>query len=166
MKHNLVLLFVLTTLLFSCSSDKDDVVQEESSIVGSWELTALQVDNSTASDEEKYAQDILSFLSAMDCSIMTITFNADLSVITEDSGNYLEINVNPGGTGLDVPCPTQKDTSVGSYIYESGVLTYIDETEMETTLNVTISGNTMSVSAAELDFANFNDGGELIFTKR
>lgn len=166
MKHNLVLLFVLTTLLFSCSSDKDDVVQEESGIVGSWELTALQVDNSTASDEEKYAQDILSFLSAMDCSIMTITFNADLSVITEDSGNYLEINVNPGGTGLDVPCPTQKDTSVGSYIYESGVLTYIDETEMETTLNVTISGNTMSVSAAELDFANFNDGGELIFTKR
>jgi len=166
MKHNLVLLFVATTLLLSCSSDKEDVVQEENSIVGSWELTALEIDDSTASDNEKYAQDILNFLSAMDCSIMTITFNADLSVITEDSGNYLEINVNPGGTGLDIPCPTQKDTSVGSYMYEGGVLTYVDETDIETTLNVTISGNTMTVSAAELDFANFNDGGELIFTKR
>ncbi len=165
MKRNLLTLFIATALLFSCSSDKDDANQDDG-IVGSWELTALEIDDSTASDDEKNARDILSFLSAIDCYIMAITFNADLSVITENSGNYLEINVNPGGTGLDVPCPTEKDTSVDSYMYEGGVLTYIDENEVETIVNVEISGNTMRVNATELDFVNFNDGGVLIFTRR
>ncbi len=165
MKRNLLTLFVVTALLFSCSSDKDDL-SEDNAIVGSWELTALEIDDSTASDDEKFAQDILSFLSEINCSLMTITFNADLSVITENSGNYLDINVNPVGTGLDVPCPTEKDTSVDSYMYEGGVLTYIDENKVETTVNAEISGNTMRVNATELDFADFNDGGVLIFTKR
>jgi hypothetical protein len=165
MKRNLLTLFIATALLFSCSSDKDDSNQDND-IVGSWVLTALEIDESTASDDEKYAQDILSFLSAINCSIMTITFNADLSVITENSGNYLEINVNPGGTGLDVPCPTQKDTSIDSYMFEGGVLTYIDENEVETTVNAEISGNTMRVNATELDFTNFNDGGVLVFTRK
>ena len=165
MKCNLLTLFLATALLFSCSSDKDDLNQDNN-ILGSWELTALEIDESTASDDEEFAQNILSFLSAINCSIMTITFNADLSVITENSGNYLEINVNPGGSGLDVPCPTEKDTSVDSYLYEGGVLTYIDEDQVETTVNVEISGTTMRINATELDFANFNDGGVLIFTKR
>lgn len=165
MKRNLLALFIVTALLFSCSSDKDDTNQEND-IIGSWELTALEIDDNTASDDEKFARDILSFLSALDCSLLTITFNADQTVITENSGNYLDINVITGGTGLDVPCPTEKDTSVDSYLYEGGVLTYIDENEIETKVNVIISGNTMRVNAVELDFANFDDGGELIFTKR
>jgi len=165
MKRNLLALFIVTALLFSCSSDKDDTNQEND-IIGSWELTALEIDDSTASDDEKFARDILSFLSALDCSLLTITFNADQTVITENSGNYLDINVITGGTGLDVPCPTEKDTSVDSYLYEGGVLTYIDENEIETKVNVIISGNTMRVNAVELDFANFDDGGVLIFTKR
>ena len=165
MKRNLLVLFIATALLFSCSSDKDDTNQEND-IIGSWELTALEIDDNTASDDEKFARDILSFLSALDCSLLTITFNADQTVITENSGNYLDINVITGGTGLDVPCPTEKDTSVDSYLYEGGVLTYIDENEIETKVKVIISGNTMRVNAVELDFANFDDGGELIFTKR
>jgi len=165
MKRNLLILFSATALLFSCSSDKDDTNQDND-IVGSWELTALEIDDSTASDDEKFARDILSFLTAIDCSLMTITFNADQTVITENSGSYLDINVNTGGTGLDVPCPTEKDTSVDSYMYEGGVLIYIDENEIETTVNIEISGNTMRVNAMELDFANFDDGGDLIFTKR
>ncbi|WP_297794733.1 hypothetical protein [uncultured Eudoraea sp.] len=166
MKRNLLLLFIAASLLFSCSSDKDDIIQDENSIIGSWALTALEIDDSTASDDEKNARDILNFLSAIDCSIMTLTFNEDLSVITENSGNYLEINVNPGGTGLDVPCPTQKDTYVDSYTFEAGVLTYVDEDQVETTVNVEFSGNTMRVNATEFDFTNFDDGGVLIFTRQ
>ena len=165
MKRNLLALFIATALLFSWSSDKDDTNQDND-IIGSWDLTTLEIDDSTASDDEKFARDILNFLSALDFSLLTITFNADQTVITENSGNYLDINVNTGGTGLDVPCPTEKDTSIDTYIYEGGVLTYIDENEMETTVSVTISGNTMRVNAVELDIANFDDGGELIFTKR
>ncbi len=165
MKRNLLALYMVTALLFSCSSDKDDTNQEND-IIGSWELTALEIDDNTASDDEKFARDILSFLSALDCSLLTITFNADQTVITENSGNYLDINLITIGTGLDVPCPTEKDTSVDSYLYEGGVLTYIDENEIETKVNVNISGNTMRVNAVELDFTNFDDGGVLIFTKK
>ena len=165
MKRNLLALYMVTALLFSCSSDKDDTNQEND-IIGSWELTALEIDDNTASDDEKFARDILSFLSALDCSLLTITFNADQTVITENSGNYLDINLITIGTGLDVPCPTEKDTSVDSYLYEGGVLTYIDENEIETKVNVNISGNTMRVNAVELDFSNFDDGGVLIFTKK
>ena len=155
MKRNLLALYMVTALLFSCSSDKDDTNQEND-IIGSWELTALEIDDNTASDDEKFARDILSFLSALDCSLLTITFNADQTVITENSGNYLDINLITIGTGLDVPCPTEKDTSVDSYLYEGGVLTYIDENEIETKVNVNISGNTMRVNAVELDFTNFD----------
>lgn len=165
MKRNLLALYMVTALLFSCSSDKDDTNQEND-IIGSWELTALEIDDNTASDDEKFARDILSFLSALDCSLLTITFNADQTVITENSGNYLDINLITIGTVLDVPCPTEKDTSVDSYLYEGGVLTYIDENEIETKVNVNISGNTMRVNAVELDFTNFDDGGVLIFTKK
>ena len=135
MKRNLLALYMVTALLFSCSSDKDDTNQEND-IIGSWELTALEIDDNTASDDEKFARDILSFLSALDCSLLTITFNADQTVITDN------------------------------YVYEGGVLTYIDENEIETKVNVNISGNTMRVNAVELDFTNFDDGGVLIFTKR
>ena len=155
MKRNLLALYMVTALLFSCSSDKDDTNQEND-IIGSWELTALEIDDNTASDDEKFARDILSFLSALDCSLLTITFNADQTAITENSGNYLDINLITIGTGLDVPCPTEKDTSVDSYLYEGGVLTYIDENEIETKVNVNISGNTMRVNAVELDFTNFD----------
>ncbi len=40
MKRNLLTLFIATTLLFSCSSDKDDSNQDND-IVGSWELDRI-----------------------------------------------------------------------------------------------------------------------------
>ncbi len=68
--------------------------------------------------------------------------------------------------GIRRACPTSKDTSVDTYTFDGEVLTYIDEDMQETTVNVTFSGNTMRISATELDFANFDDGGFLVFTKR
>ncbi len=166
MKTYVITLLAACTLLFSCSSDKEDPNVNENNLIGTWELTALEIDDSSASDDEKFGRDILEFLSAIDCSLLTITFNEDLTVITENSGNYLEINVSPSGTGLDVPCPTSKDTSVDSYTFEGGVLTYIDEDMQETKVNVSIENNTMRISATELSFANFDEGGFLVFTKR
>lgn len=166
MKTYLLTLFAACALMFSCSSDKEDPALSENNLIGSWELTALEIDETAASDDEKNASDILDFLAAIDCSLITLTFNEDLSVITENSGNYLEINVNATGTGLDVPCPSSKDTSVDNYTFDGEVLTYIDKDLQETKVNVSFSGNTMRISATDLDFANFNDGGVLVFTKR
>ena len=150
----------------SCSTDKDNDGNSSDSIVGTWDATALQIDNATASDDAKNARDILSFLTARDCYIMTLSFREDLSVDTENSVNYLEINVNSDGTGLDVPCPTQSDMESSTYTYENGILTYIDSDMQSVTVAVEIDGNMMLVDAQDLDIPNFNDSGQLVFVKR
>lgn len=166
MKRNLLLLFIAATMTFSCSSDKDEAKQDENNIEGTWDAHELMIDNATASDDEKNGRDILNFLTAQDCFILTLTFNGDLTVVTENSVNYLQINVNPGGTGLDIPCPTQSDTDNSTYTYDGNVLTFVDSNAQTVTVDVTISGDTMTVDAADLDIPNFNDGGQLIFKKR
>jgi len=163
------LLLLVSCVLFlstSCSTDKDNDGTSSDSIVGTWDATALQIDNATASDDAKNARDILSFLTARDCYIMTLSFKQDLSVDTENSVNYLEINVNPGGTGLDVPCPTESDMDSSTYTYENGVLTYIDSDMQSVNVDVEIDGDTMLVDAQDLDIPNFNDSGQLVFVKR
>jgi len=165
MKRNLVLLFVLAIITYSCSSDSDNQSPEEQ-IAGTWDAHELNIDDANATDDEKNGRDILNFLTANECFILTITLNEDLSVITENSVNYLEINVNQSGTGLDIPCPTQKDTEVSTYTFDGQVLTYIDENAEEVTVNVELSGDTMTVNAVDLDITNLNDGGQLIFKRR
>lgn len=166
MKLNIVLLSVIAATLFSCSSDKDNTQADQNSIIGSWDATELQINDETATDDEKNGRDILNFLTAQDCYILTFTFNEDLSAIVENSVNYLEINVNAGGTGLDIPCPTEKDTDTSTYTFDGAVLTYVDDMGANVSVNATISGNTMTLDASELDIPNFNSGGQLIFQRR
>ena len=159
------MLFAATALFFSCSDDKDDDGADPNDIVGTWDLTALEIDPETATDDEEFAAEILDFLAATNCYILTFTFNEDGSVIEENSGNYLEVNVNQGGTGLDIPCPTEQDTDVDEYTFDGSMLTYIDD-EGETTIEVDVDGNTIRIGATDLDIDNFDDGGVLVFTRR
>ncbi|MEZ2415995.1 hypothetical protein ACA086_13615 [Muriicola sp. E247] len=164
--RNTYVLFFLASLLFSaCSTDKMNEGSSDS-ILGTWDLTALDIDQQTASDEEEFGQVILSELASEDCFLVSLTFNQDLSLVTEDASNYLEIGVNAGGTGLEVPCPSQRDTQTTTYTYSEGVLTFVDENQVTVSLDVSIEGNEMVVSAQELDVENFNAGGNLIFTRR
>ncbi len=166
MKKKLLTFAMAAFLLFSCSDDKDDTGNAANGIVGTWDLTALEIDESTATDDEEFARDILAFLSAVDCTILTYTFNEDGSVISENSGNYLEINVNQGGTGLDIPCPVERDMEEDTYTIEGGVLTYIDDSGAETVIEVSVTGNTIMIGATELGIDNFDSGGTLVFTRR
>ena len=166
MNRYLLLLLGMMLFGFSCSTDKEVDENTSDNIIGTWDATALQIDNTTASDDAKNARDILSFLTARDCYIITIRFHEDLTVETENSVNYLEINVNLDGTGLDVPCPTQSDMDSSTYTYDSGLLTYVDSDQMTVTIEVEINGNTMLVDAQDLDIPNFNDSGKLVFTRR
>lgn len=165
MLRKYALSMIAAGLLLSCSSDKEEG-SNASAIVGTWDLTALQIDEATATTDEEFGRDILDFLTAQDCYIITLTFNEDLSVVSENAANYIEINVNPGGTGLDVPCPTQRDTDVSTYTIEGDRLTYIDESLESVTVTVQISGNTMIINAAEFGIDNFDNGGQLVFTRR
>lgn len=165
MRNTLVLFLIGTLLISSCSTDKSSD-NPDNSILGSWDLTALTLDEGTATDEEVFGQDILNMLSASNCYLVSLSFNEDLTLVTEDASNYLEIGVNPGGTGLDVPCPSQRDMENTTYTYADGVLTFIDENQETVSVNISISGSTMTMAAQELGVENFNAGGELIFTKR
>jgi len=153
-------------MIFSCSSDKIEEVVDASSIIGTWEATELMINNDTASDDAKNARDILNFLTAKDCYILSFTFNSDLTVTASNSSNYVEISVNSAGTGLEIPCPSESDTEASTYTFDGMVLSILDGNGETVSVDVTITGDVMAVDAADLDIPNFNDSGELIFIKR
>lgn len=165
MIRNVGVLLIATVLTFSCSSDKsDEEMQDATAIVGTWQATELKINNETASDDAKFGKQILDFLTAKDCYILTFTFNEDLTVIAKDAVNYIEINAT--SSGLDIPCPVDMDTDAGTYSYDGKVLTYVNGDDETATINVTIDGTVMSIDATQLDIPNFNDEGELIFKKK
>lgn len=166
MKRTIIVLLVASAFSWSCSSDKDKNPGEPDSIVGTWEARELKIDEETASDDEKNGRDLLNLLTAKECYILKLTFNEDLSLITENSLNYLEINVNGSGTGLDIPCPTEQDTDASTYTYNGNVVTFVDANSQTVTLSVSITGDTMAVDATDLDIAELNTGGQLIFQRR
>ena len=166
MQRYSLLYVVAVFLIFSCSSDKVEDVVDASSILGTWEATDLMINNETASDDAKNARDILNFLTAKDCYILSFTFNSDLTVTAQNSSNYVEISVNSAGTGLEIPCPTESDTEASTYTFDGMVLTILDGNGETVNVDVTIDGDTMAVDAADLNIPNFNDSGELIFIKR
>lgn len=165
MRRNVFVFLMASALTFSCSSDKNDENMEDgSAIVGSWQVTELKINNATASDNAKYGKQILDFLTAKDCYILTFTFNEDLTVVVEDAVNYIVINAT--STGLDIPCPTESDSDSSTYTYDGKVLTYVDADGKTVNVNATVNGNMLTIDADGLDIPNFNDSGELIFEKK
>lgn len=174
MKRKFLILFVSSALLFSCSKDKiaADLVDElggelegdkSGELVGIWRATELKIDNSTATDQAKFGKQILDFLTAKQCYVVTFDFKADLSVVSKNSVNYLEVNV--GGSGLDIPCPSQEDTDTGTFSFDGEILTYVDSNDETVLLDVTVADGVLSIDAAQLDIPNFNASGELVFNK-
>lgn len=158
---------VLSLLFFSCSSDKNDETSEEvtlNAIVGTWDATELRINSETASDDAKFAEQILDFLTNNDCAIITLQFNEDLTATASNSANYLEINATT--TGLDIPCPTQSDTESSTYTFDGSTVTTIDGNGETLMIDVSIDGNVMTVDATDLEIPNFTDSGQLIFVKR
>ncbi len=165
MTRTICMLFMATMVMFSCSSDKLDETTA-ASLLGTWDLTALEIDEAMASDAEQMGQDILTYLTARECYIVSFTFNEDMSMDVEDATNYVQINVNPIGLGLEVPCPEQRDNYSSTYTYENGIVTFIDDSQETVSVRINISGNTLTLAAEELQVDNFNTGGLLVFTKR
>jgi hypothetical protein len=168
MYRNILCFLGMISVLFSCSSDKNEAATNEevaiNAIVGSWDATALKIDNETASDDAKFAKQILDFLTEENCFIVTLQFNEDLTATATNSANYIEINAT--GTGLDVPCPTQADVESSTYMFDGKVVTILDSNGESVLVDVAISGNIMTVDATDLEIPNFTDSGELIFVKR
>jgi len=164
MKRNLFLLFVSAILLFSCSKDenKQDDENDENAIVGSWQAREFRAADPNDSNVN-FGAEILANLTAENCYILTFTFNQDLSLVANNSVNYLEINASP--TGIVVPCPTQSDTETSTYTFDGTTLTTIDAEGSEVSVKVSINGSIMTADATDLNLPNFNGDGELIFEK-
>lgn len=165
MKRNLFLLFFSATIVFSCSTDEntnEEIQSGKDAIVGSWRASEFKAANPNSSNVNLGAE-ILANLTAKDCYILTFTFNEDLTLAAESAVNYLEINAT--ATGLEVPCPTQKDSESSTYTYDGAVLTTTDQTGKVVTVKVTIEGDIMTADATDLDIPNFDTEGSLIFEK-
>lgn len=166
-KHILCIAGIVLTLI-SCSSDKDETQTEtevqSTAIIGTWDATELKIDNETASDDAKFRKQILDFLTAENCFIITLQFNEDLTASASNSANYIEVNAT--ATGLDIPCPTDSDVNESTYTFNGETVTTIDENGDELAIGVSIEGNIMTVDASDLDIPNFSEDGQLIFVKR
>ncbi len=167
MKSNLFLALIYCALIFSCSTDdnKDDIQEnqtDENAIVGDWRASEFRAADQNSSNVNLGAE-ILANLTAEECYIITFTFNEDLSLVSENAVNYLQINAT--ATGLEVPCPTQSDTETSTYTYDGEILTTVDQSGEELEINVSIEGDMMMVDATDLNLPNFNGEGSLIFEK-
>lgn len=152
-------------LIFSCSKDNnnEDVKTGSSAIVGTWAATELQIDDSTASDDAKLGKLVLDFLTERDCVILTFMFNEDLTLVADNSANFVDASTIVNGT---IACPTQKETTNSTYTYDGATLTTVDGDGMTVTINVTVNGDIMSADATDLNIPNFNGGGNLIFMRQ
>lgn len=160
MKRNLFLLFIVSTLLFSCSKDENE--DSANLIVGTWRATEFQAADPNSSTLN-FGAEILANLTAEECYVLTFAFNADLTVVVENAINYVVPDATP--TGISVDCPTQKDTESSTYTYDGSVLTIVDQDGMTQLIKVTIDGNVMTVDATDLDVNNLDAAGSVIFSK-
>lgn len=165
MKRNLLLLFVATALLWSCSSDSEDEPNvEATSLVGTWELIDVKINESTASDPLKFAKGIADVLIEDDCDLWTFTFNADESLVSENKFNYIEVDLNNTGDGLSVPCPTNQDVDATTYSLDGDQLTFADGILSSETITIDLEGNTLTIAGDDLDPNNLS-GSELVFSR-
>lgn len=163
MKHNIVLIFTIAILVFSCSRDNDDDENDGvNAIVGTWVATELQIDEDTVSDDVNFGKLVLDFLSENNCTVLTFTFNDDLTLIAENSANFID----PASiVNNEFICPSETETTNSTYTYDGAILTTVNDGET-VTVNVTVSGDVLTADATDLDIPNFNGGGNLIFMRQ
>ena len=147
----------------SCSNDNSGA--DPVSIVGTWDAVELQLDESTATEDELLASDFLEILTANDCYVLSVVFTESGTATTENALNYLDLSGLATGN-FDIPCPQQADSESASYTYEDGQLTITDAQGQTTVVAARISGAFLTM---DLDGSVFDDvvsQGQLIFRKR
>lgn len=165
MKRYILLCTVMTALVFSCSSDKEDDLANENSIVGTWKFTELNVDNASASNDIKLANEVIEVLTASGCDILVFEFKSD-NTVTAVAKDFTETgrDVNSDGTGLLIECPSNVETSSSIWSLEGDQLTFVDENGLEETVTIILDGNTLTIPAEVVDEENLG-GAEAIFER-
>lgn len=167
MKSKIIGLLVVGASFFSCSSDNDGGSDRNNGIVGIWDATELVIDADTASEDAVIGSQILRFLSNNDCSIITLTFNEDLTAQARNGiVQAIATATFDPGAGLVVPCPTDYEVVSNTYTFNNGIISFLNDDGETVNVMVSINGDTMTVDAQSLGLPEVNEPGELIFTRR
>lgn len=156
-------LLAVAALLGACSNDGGG--SADVSIDGTWDAVALELDETTATEDELLASDFLDILTAKDCYILSVTFGQDGSATAENAFNYLDLSGVPTGN-FDIPCPNQSDTETGTYVFENGELRFTDSGGVTNTAAAEISGNRLYMDLEGSVYEDFVSTGQLVFEKR
>lgn len=160
MKFRIFLSVVFSALLLSCSSDGDS---GSNSIVGTWDLVAVELNGTTP--EEEAAEQLVSLLALQGCYLITLQFEENGTALFQSSLSYLDYSgLLTGGLGID--CPTESDSESAAYTYENGRLEITDSTGMTESIGVVLSGDRLTFDLEGSEFDDIGSSGSLIFERR
>ena len=168
MKQKILPLLLIGFIVLSCSNDSDEgsdeMVDPTNELIGTWLLTDLRIDSGVDDDDLDFAQQIIAFLNGIDCELITFTFNADNTVVSDSKADFISINVGAGG--LDIPCPTESTSESSTWRLEGNQLTFINEDMQEETVTISIEdGTTLILPGESIDPNNYS-GADAVFTKQ
>lgn len=164
----LLLLFMASATFLSCSSDKDEQMEEQltgvASIVGDWEFTELNADGASASVE--LTKDVLTKLVADGCDLALLEFK-DNNTVTSSIKDHTKVgrDVKPDGTGLLIECPEFINVETSVWSMSEGKLTLKGENEEEITFDLELTGDELILPGEYLDKDNL-EGTKIIFKKK
>ena len=161
MKIRIFLTVLFGVLLLACSSDDGD--EGSNSIVGTWDLTAIQLDGDT--EEEQAAELLISLLAAQDCYLLTLIFREGDQATLQSSLDYLDLEGVIGGSPV-IDCPTESDSESATYSYENGQLSITDSEGFTVTIDASLSGDRLTVELDGSDFDDFGTSGSMTFDRR
>jgi len=156
-------------LMWSCSNDDggESEIEEseivENDIVGTWSLVQIELDDNQESDNAILIGLILDFLSENNCSVVTFTFNEDLTLVVENSASSIvPSDIVTGGFS----CPVESETLNSVYAYDGETLTTVDGDGVSLAVNAVVNGDELIVETLNLDIPNFNVDGSYIFARQ
>ena len=147
--------------MLSCSSDDGD--SGSNSIVGTWDLVALELDGSTP--EEEAAEQLVSLLALQGCYLITLDFEESGTALFQSSLSYIDYSGLITG-GLSIDCPTESDSESATYTYENGMLELTDSSGITETIGVILSGDRLTFDLEGSEFEEVGSSGSLIFERR
>ena len=172
MKRNLLILFLGTMFIFSCSSDSDvdpseetstPPVEETSPLIGIWDFSGLDLEGVDATTELILINGILDVLIGDGCDISTLTFNDDDTAVLQ----FRDFSDQISGLGGGIPsitCPDTQLTEDSEWSLEDDQLTFTRDGE-EQVLTIVLEENTLTIPAELIDETTLTGVGA-VFTRR
>jgi hypothetical protein len=164
MKRIILALVFCASISYSCSDDKEDDEINATELIGVWKFSKLDIANATGN--VKLANDVLTVLVATGFDILNYNFKSDQTV-TASLRDFTETgrDVNSGGTGLLIQCPSNVQTSTGIWELNGDKLSFIDANGNKETVTIQIDGDTLTVPGEVVNEDNLK-GTKAIFKKQ